>query len=288
MAFEPSPVIEPRLIGDIISERIGQFAASPLFQFAEAVAQQVRGVMFQRVPGNANSLGVCLGDSPLEVCVIGYDVYYRTDDAKAMYGVTSRTIRNTRYDTTSEGYHQKASLNMATAVKNVCRHIRAYSPEEVSKATRTTAQHDKQADRSDQGHTVYQLGHNIASGFPTTGLNSPSALDRELAHLVSIGHTFISKAFAAYVTEYLDAMEETRLAASRAPELAMVWVRSTPEGTMYDCVTAVGQMPVRLTEAELPVRVREFMAVLDMLPLNTFTPEVGRKFASNLYYVPWE
>jgi len=264
-----------------------------LITFATAVAKEIRGVRFQEISGSYNELGVCLGDSPYVACVIGYDVYFNSDDAVAMYGVTSRTIQNRRYSSSSKGYYQKASLNMATAVKNVCRHIRAYSPEEVAKATWRQVREDTTSDRDTRGSVVFSLGRKIDTGFPTTGSSFTSQLDRELAHLVAIGHTFVSQEFAANVVAYVEAREENRLDIAREPELSMVWIRHTPEGVMYDCVRGAGtstnpHVQWQFTEETLPERVTEFIAVLDMVPVHTYVPEVGRKFAANLYYVPWE
>ena len=52
-----------------------------------------------------------------------------------------------------------------------------------------------------------------------------------------------------------------------------------PWGTVVEVV---------ISEEDMHTKHKERMAVLDMCQSKVFMPEVGYKFAANLYYIPWE
>lgn len=213
---------------------------------------------------------------------IGVPMYY--GDAMKYY-IYAPTIMNKRYRH-GDDMHTAASEKLATAVKNVRKYVRKYSPIDVANISASDfAQHiDSRA---------WSVGSKVRECLGL--LQRRDALMRELKHLREIGHRFVDATYEKYVDDALLAVAEETESANRSNHAWHVTISET-EGNQVWTVVEVFDLKhgyfispdaktTRYAQAHVPAELMEKVAALNMLEDEHYVDGLGKKINDRLYWV---
>lgn len=213
---------------------------------------------------------------------IGVPTY--SGDAMKYY-IYAPTIKNKRYRHGDDMY-TAASEKLATAVKNVRKYVRKYSPVDVANISR-----DDFAQNLD--HKTWSVGNKVRDCLAL--LQNKAALMRELKHLRDIGHKFVDTTYEKYVDDALLAMVEETERANHSNHAWHVTISET-EGNQAWTVVEVLDLrhgyfvspdakTTRYAQADVPAELMEKVAALNMLEDNHYVDGLGKKINDRLYWV---
>ena len=228
-------------------------------------------------------------NKPLCMGWIGYGDYTNSDRASGYkYVVFSENIANYQYASHSWQRHLMSSGNLNQAVKNVSRHLRDYSVENVAKSLSREARNEWLKEEND--------GKNeISSAF--NALRYDDDLRDELIRLHAAGHMFITEKLQRKIDELAAAYDTERDASKyRLNCVSMVCVTSTLRGEQVFEVCTVPNIlgfgsgskfiaEQTYTENELPEDLRDKLGALNIVEKKQLVPGVGYKLTDGILFV---
>ena len=229
-------------------------------------------------------------NKPLCMGWIGYGDYTNSDRASGYkYVVFSENIANYQYASHSWQRHLMSSGNLNQAVKNVSRHLRDYSVENVAKSLSREARNEWLNEEND--------GKNeISSAF--NALRYDDDLRDELIRLHAAGHMFITEKLQRKIDELAAAYDTERDASKyRLNCVSMVCVTSTLRGEQVFEVCTIPNIlgfdsrgnkfiaEQTYTENELPEDLRDKLGALNIIEKQQFVPGVGYKLTDGILFV---
>ena len=228
-------------------------------------------------------------NKPLCMGWIGYGDYTNSDRASGYkYVVFSENIANYQYASHSWQRHLMSSGNLNQAVKNVSRHLRDYSVENVAKSLSREARNEWLKEEND--------GKNeISSAF--NALRYDDDLRDELIRLHASDHMFITEKLQLKVDELAAAYDTERDASKyRLNRVSMVCVTSTLRGEQVFEVCTVPNIlgfgsgskfiaEQTYTENELPEDLRDKLGALNIVEKKQLVPGVGYKLTDGILFV---
>ena len=237
-----------------------------------------------------NNLLVYHPNKPLCMGWIGFGDYTNSDTASGYkYVVFSENIANYQYASHSWQRHLMSSGNLNQAVKNVSRHLRDYSVENVAKSLSREARSEWHKEENDSKNE-------ISSAF--NALRYDDDLRDELIRLHAAGHMFITEKLQRKVDELAAAHDTERDASKyRLNRVSMVCVTSTLRGEQVFEVCTVPNIlgfdshgnkfiaEQTYTENELPEDLRDKLGVLNITEEKQFVPGVGYKLTDGILFV---
>ena len=228
-------------------------------------------------------------NKPLCMGWIGYGDYTNSDRASGnKYVVFSENIANYQYASHSWQRHLMSSGNLNQAVKNVSRHLRDYSVENVAKSLSREARNEWLKEEND--------GKNeISSAF--NALRYDDDLRDELIRLHAAGHMFITEKLQRKIDELAAAYDTERENSKyRLNCVSMVCVTSTLRGEQVFEVCTVPNIlgfgsgskfiaEQTYTENELPEDLRDKLGALNIVEKKQLVPGVGYKLTDGILFV---
>jgi len=188
---------------------------------------------------------------------------YNGEDMK--YYIYAPTINNKRYRHGDDMY-TAASEKLATAVKNVRKYVRKYSPIDVANISR-----DDFAQNLD--HKTWSVSSKVRECLGL--LQNKAALMRELKHLRDIGHKFVDATYEKYVDDALLAMVEETERANQSNHAWHVTISETEGNQVWTVVEVLDlrhgyfvspdAKTIRYVQADVPTELMEKVAALNML-----------------------
>ena len=228
-------------------------------------------------------------NKPLCMGWIGYGDYTNSDRASGYkYVVFSENIANYQYASHSWQRHLMSSGNLNQAVKNVSRHLRDYSVENVAKSLSREARNEWLKEEND-GKNDISMAFNA--------LRYDDDLRDELIRLHAAGHMFITEKLQRKIDELAAAYDTERENSKyRLNCVSMVCVTSTLRGEQVFEVCTVPNIlgfgsgskfiaEQTYTENELPEDLRDKLGALNIVEKKQLVPGVGYKLTDGILFV---
>lgn len=244
---------------------------------------------------NHNTAWVYNEDSRFAAGKIGFGDFRYRGTGEFNYMVHSDNITNNKYADYSAQYRMKMSKNKDTAIKSAKAFLRNPTVDQVHKTIRdnvrssmTAVRRAKQEELNAHAATLFGIRH--------TAPRSDAIAMQEMASLYMNNPDVLSPVARDSMETYNKLCAEYH-EVNDTGDLQLVLVNRTNSGyriyvserkdtnhSWYGMNTTTLQYDI-YTEDTVPVVYRERIAVLNMVPNDTYTPNVGYKYAEGVYYV---
>lgn len=282
-------------VSDVLAKQQAGQTDGPCFAvmgLRDKIKQSVRGLQF--IERNKNSLYIYRDDCPFVLGWIGYGDYrQKGSGSREMFVVYTRTINNGKYNMRNVQHYMKMSASIDTALKNVKRYIRPYSPSELAKINMS----DVAGSILDTSSEVEQRLRDIQEGIVDVrsyGDNSQSRLFTELKHLLTTNHTFVDPSFGTALADYFQVAEEAKQYKGRSMPMWFVRVYERLDTQMFEVVSIdnaenffpnIGDEQRTYNADTLPEDIMGKLSVLSILDDNQYVDDVGYRAGEGMFYV---
>jgi hypothetical protein len=193
------------------------------------------------------------------------------DKGRRVYILRSRLIKNEKYAQHNDDYHSRETTDLKKLSKFLRDYVKPYSPLEISQ----------------MGGDVYDDLHNWRSEArrsfrEVVGRVSEDDVAEEVAYLKSVGVQFRSDKFRNIATKGLDLHEELKRRNNDAIKNVHVYIN--PDESVH--VTVADDKTYSYdTLDSAPETIRQQVAMLMMVDMKQYVPEVGKRTDEKMFWV---
>jgi len=193
------------------------------------------------------------------------------DKGRRVYILRSRLIKNEKYSEHNDDYHSRETTDVKKLSKFLRDYVKPYSPLEVSQMG---------SDVSDDLHNWRSEARR--SFREVVGRVSEDDVAEEVAYLKSVGVQFRSDKFRNIATRGLDLHEELKRRNNDAIKNVHVYIN--PDESVH--VTVADEKTYSYdTLDSVPETVRQQVAMLMMVDMKQYVPEVGKRTDEKMFWV---
>jgi uncharacterized protein YcbK (DUF882 family) len=193
------------------------------------------------------------------------------DKGRTVYVLRSRLIKNEKYSEQNDDYHSRETADLKKLSKFLRDYVKPYSPLEVSKMG------------SDVSDDLYRWRGEARRSFSeVVGQVSESDVAEEVAYLKSVGVAFRSDKFRDIAANGLELYDELKRRENE--DVKSVHVYINPDESVNVTVADDKTYSYETLEG-VPEAVRQQVALLMMVDMKQYVPEVGKRTAEKMFWV---
>lgn len=193
------------------------------------------------------------------------------DKGRTIYILRSRLIKNEKYAEHNDDYHSRETTDLKKLSKFLRDYVKPYSPLEVSRMG---------SDVSDDLHNW--RGEARRNFREVAGQVSESDVAEEVAYLKSVGVQFRSDKFRDMATKGLELYDELKRRSN--DDIKNVHVYINPDESVH--VTVADDKTYSYDTLDgVPEIVRQQVAMLMMVDMKQYVPEVGKRTDEKMFWV---
>jgi hypothetical protein len=258
-------IINPEEINPIFTQLIADFRRTQVSRFAVNVKSINHGslVVFEdsRFPTTTTKVQRIVGT--LRDC--GLD-----KKGKQLYEVRSRLINNEKYASHNDDYYSRTTNDPKKVSKFLKDYFKPFTPNEIAGLTSS-----KFNSHDDNWRDEFRWK------LRETTTIEPSELFAEVQHLVSLGVEFQSDKFKRIVADGMPMFEEHMRRKNESRKATHVFINPDESAqATYGVITNTYQ-----SMSDMPENMQQQVAMLRIVDVDTFIPEVGMKMSTNTYWI---
>lgn len=204
-------------------------------------------------------------------CLAVLETNGRDDKGRKNFVLRSRLITNPKYSEHNDDYHSRETTDLKKMAKFLREYVKPYSPQEIMGMG------------GDIANDYYDWKQEAATQFrQVVSRLSSTDIAEEVAYLKSVGVQFRSEKFMEVATTGLELFAEAKRRGTTGIVNAHVYIHpdnsvsvSIPEGKTYSYESLEGT----------PECVRQQVAMLMMVDMNQYVPEVGKRTKEKMFWV---
>jgi len=192
------------------------------------------------------------------------------DKGRRVYILRSRLIKNEKYSEHNDDYHSRETTDIKKLSRFLRDYVKPYSPQEISEmgGDVTGDYHDWQSDARSSFRRVVEV--------------SSIDIAEEVAYLKSVGVQFRSDKFRQIATKGLELHEEVKRRENN--DIKNVHVYINPDESVH--VTVADDKTYSYDTLDgVPETIRQQVAMLMMVDMKQYVPEVGKRTAEKMFWV---
>ena len=193
------------------------------------------------------------------------------DKGRRVYVMRSRLIKNEKYAEHNDDYHSRETTDLKKLSKFLRDYVKPYSPQEISQMG------------NDMSEDYHNWQNEARRNFrAVAGQVSESDVAEEVAYLKSVGVQFRSDKFRDMATKGLELYSE--LKRRQDSNIKNVHVYINPDESVH--VTVADEKTYSYdTLDSVPETVRQQVAMLMMVDMKQYVPEVGKRTDEKMFWV---
>jgi len=195
----------------------------------------------------------------------------RDDKGRRIFILHSRLIENEKYSEHNDDYHSRETTDIKKMAKFLRDYVKPYSPQEISEMGGNIS-----SDYYDWQQEAAQQFRRVAGQVTTVDIAE------EIAYLKSVGVQFRSDKFREIATTGLELFDEMKRRKESGIVHAHVYIH--PDDSVSVTVTE-GRTYAFETLDSVPEVVRQQVAMLMMVDMNQYVPEVGKRTKDKMFWV---
>jgi hypothetical protein len=193
------------------------------------------------------------------------------DKGRRVYVLRSRLIKNEKYSEHNDDYHSRETTDLKKLSKFLRDYVKPYSPLEVSKMGNNVSD------------DLYRWRGEARRSFSeVVGQVSESDVAEEVAYLKSVGVAFRSDKFRDIAAHGLELYDELKRRENE--DVKSVHVYINPDESV-NVTVADDKTYSYETLGGVPEAVRQQVALLMMVDMKQYVPEVGKRTAEKMFWV---
>jgi hypothetical protein len=195
----------------------------------------------------------------------------RDDKGRRIFILHSRLIENEKYSEHNDDYHSRETTDIKKMAKFLRDYVKPYSPQEISEMG-SDVRNDYYDWQQEAQHQLRRIVGQLGS----------ADIAEEVAYLKSVGVQFRSEKFREIATTGLELYEEAKRRKEASIVHAHVYIH--PDDSVSVTV-ADGRTHAFETLDSVPEIVRQQVAMLMMVDMNQYVPEVGKRTKDKMFWV---
>lgn len=193
------------------------------------------------------------------------------DKGRKSFVLQSRLISNEKYSEFNDDYRSRETTDIKKMAKFLREYVKPYSPQEISEMGGNIS-----SDYYDWQQEAAQQFRRVAGQVTTVDIAE------EIAYLKSVGVQFRSDKFREIATTGLELFDEMKRRKESGIVHAHVYIH--PDDSVSVSVTE-GRTYAFETLDSVPEVVRQQVAMLMMVDMNQYVPEVGKRTKDKMFWV---
>ena len=193
------------------------------------------------------------------------------DKGRKIYVLRSRLIKNEKYAQHNDDYHSRETTDLKKLSKFLRDYVKPYSPQEISQMG------------NDMSEDYHNWQNEARRNFrAVAGQVSESDVAEEVAYLKSVGVQFRSDKFRDIATKGLELHDELKRRLNS--DIKNVHVYINPDESVH--VTEADDKTYSYETLDgVPEIVRQQVAMLMMVDMKQYVPEVGKRTDEKMFWV---
>ena len=193
------------------------------------------------------------------------------DKGRRVYVMRSRLIKNEKYAEHNDDYHSRETTDLKKLSKFLRDYVKPYSPQEISQMG------------NDMSEDYHNWQNEARRNFrAVAGQVSESDVAEEVAYLKSVGVQFRSDKFRDMATKGLELYSE--LKRRQDSNIKNVHVYINPDESVHVTVSEDKTYSYDTLDG-VPEIVRQQVAMLMMVDMKQYVPEVGKRTDEKMFWV---
>ena len=193
------------------------------------------------------------------------------DKGRKIYVLRSRLIKNEKYAQHNDDYHSRETTDLKKLSKFLRDYVKPYSPQEISQMG------------NDMSEDYHNWQNEARRNFrAVAGQVSESDVAEEVAYLKSVGVQFRSDKFRDIATKGLELHDELKRRLNS--DIKNVHVYINPDESVHVTVADDKTYSYETLDG-VPEIVRQQVAMLMMVDMKQYVPEVGKRTDEKMFWV---
>ena len=222
---------------------------------------------------------------------VGYGRFRKSGNTNH-FTVSSRLVKNEKYNDYSKQHYMVMSQNIDPAMRNAKRYLRTYNVTERCRTIATVARSEVQSIAYDADVEARKARGALFDGYDRNNL-SKSPLAEEFRAILSSGYQFVNSQVKQEMITFLENCDKAYRLQQRAIPAYFVSITERRDVQQYEVVAVDNIAAYDLkygdsatyTDDTLPAKLLGKLSILTMLERNQFVDGVGHKGDGNMFFV---